>query len=325
MKLSIVVPVYGVEKYIRECIVSIVNQNGGLFKEIELLIVNDGTKDKSIELIQDIIDCYDNITYIEQSNQGLSVARNTGIKAAKGEYVWCVDSDDWISPQSLEIILPLLDGKCDLIKMGALSHYNDCERVTHMPQKMILSLSGVECYRNGYAHQATSVLLVYRKNFLIEYDLWFMPGVLHEDNEFCPRVSYYSKKTILVPEALYIIRRATNDGRQSITTTVNPRRAFDLLKCMESLLRFKSTSVQEEDIKKTIDVFICQGINIAFYVITRCSKENQRLFNMEWVNNHRNLTSCLFNGMFKNKLEAILFTIFPNHTICMYKLLKVFG
>ena len=81
MKLSIVVPVYNVERYVRKCILSIINQDDELFKDIEVIIVNDGTKDKSVEQIQDLIDQYENITLVNQENQGLSVnLKNQGMK-----------------------------------------------------------------------------------------------------------------------------------------------------------------------------------------------------------------------------------------------------
>ena len=93
IKLSIIVPVYNVEKYVRPCIESIFKQ-GLDDADFELIIVNDGTKDHSMEMIADIIQQHNNITVIHQENQSLSVARNNGIAAAKGEYILMPDSDD---------------------------------------------------------------------------------------------------------------------------------------------------------------------------------------------------------------------------------------
>ena len=96
--LSIIVPVYNVEKYIRPCIESIFRQ--GLEEErFELIIVNDGTQDKSMEMIDDIINEHKNIIVINKKNQGLSIARNNGITIAKGEYILMPDSDDLLIDQ----------------------------------------------------------------------------------------------------------------------------------------------------------------------------------------------------------------------------------
>ena len=92
-KLSIIVPVYNVEKYIRPCIESLFYQ-GLDDADFEVIIVNDGTPDKSMEMIADIIQQHDNITVINQENQGLSVTRNNGIALAKGDYILMPDSDD---------------------------------------------------------------------------------------------------------------------------------------------------------------------------------------------------------------------------------------
>ena len=114
-KLSIIIPVYNVEKYIRPCIESIFKQ--GLDEDdYEVIIVNDGTPDKSMEVIEDIIAAHANITVINQKNLSLSVARNNGIAAAKGEYILMPDSDDLLIENSLKPLLDkALETKADLV------------------------------------------------------------------------------------------------------------------------------------------------------------------------------------------------------------------
>ena len=114
-KLSIIVPVYNVEKYIRPCIESIFRQ-GLDDADYEVIIVNDGTKDRSMEMIADIIAAHQNIAVINQENQGLSVARNNGIKVAKGEYILMPDPDDLLIENSLKPLLEkALETKVDLV------------------------------------------------------------------------------------------------------------------------------------------------------------------------------------------------------------------
>ena len=104
MDLSIIVPIYNVEQYVRACIESIYQQ--GLDEDrFEVILVNDGTKDKSMEMIADIIQQHKNITVINQENQGLSMARNNGIAMAKGEYILMPDSDDLLIENSVEPLL----------------------------------------------------------------------------------------------------------------------------------------------------------------------------------------------------------------------------
>ena len=99
MKVSVVVPVYNVEKYLKRCLDSIFNQT---YKNIEIILVNDGSKDNSRDICEEYEKNFDNIVLINQENGGLSAARNTGLKYVKGEAVTFVDSDDWLELDAIE-------------------------------------------------------------------------------------------------------------------------------------------------------------------------------------------------------------------------------
>ena len=95
--VSIIVPVYNVERYIEKCLCSLINQS---YKNIEIICVNDGSPDNSRDIIESLIKSDGRIRLIDQQNQGLSGARNTGLDAAQGEYMMFLDSDDWIDPET---------------------------------------------------------------------------------------------------------------------------------------------------------------------------------------------------------------------------------
>ena len=97
--ISVIVPAYNVEKYIRECLVSLVEQT---FRDIEIVVVNDGSTDKTAQIIDEFARKDNRIKVITQENQGLSSARNRGIEQARGEYISFVDSDDWVDKDFLE-------------------------------------------------------------------------------------------------------------------------------------------------------------------------------------------------------------------------------
>lgn len=99
MKVSVVVPVYNVEKYLKRCLDSIINQT---YKNIEIILVNDGSKDNSRDICEEYEKNFDNIILINQENGGLSAARNTGLKYVKGEAVTFVDSDDWLELDAIK-------------------------------------------------------------------------------------------------------------------------------------------------------------------------------------------------------------------------------
>lgn len=101
MKLSIIIPCYNVEKFVRNCTESIVMQQGFDF---EVILVNDGSTDKTLEILENLAQTDERIKVINQENQGLSGARNTGIENAKGDYIMFVDADDWLEPNAFELI-----------------------------------------------------------------------------------------------------------------------------------------------------------------------------------------------------------------------------
>lgn len=92
-KISIIVPVYNTEKFLEKCLNSLINQT---LKDIEIICINDGSTDKSLQILEKFANKDKRIQIINQTNSGLSVARNIGIKKAKGEYIGFVDSDDWV-------------------------------------------------------------------------------------------------------------------------------------------------------------------------------------------------------------------------------------
>ena len=115
LKLSIIVPVYNVEKYIRACLKSIFRQNLN-DDDFEVIIINDGTEDNSMSVIVDLISEHHNIIIVNQENQGSSVAWNNGIAIANGEYILFVDADDLLIERRLKLLLQkAIETKADII------------------------------------------------------------------------------------------------------------------------------------------------------------------------------------------------------------------
>lgn len=104
--ISIIVPVYKVESYLRQCIDSIINQT---YHNIEILLIDDGSPDRCGEICEEYARTDSRIRFFHTENKGLSAARNLGLQKAKGEYVGFVDSDDWIEPDMYEILLRRLE------------------------------------------------------------------------------------------------------------------------------------------------------------------------------------------------------------------------
>lgn len=202
MKISVIVPVYNVEKYLEHCISSICRQNVSS-SECEVILVNDGSTDGSKAIAERLSQEYSNMRLINQNNQGLSAARNAGISVASGDYVWCIDSDDEIKDCLAEIISDIERiGRPDMYgvvidevdKEGNHLKYQ-CDQPT-LPHNV--SISGRDAIIGGY-NPSSACALVMRRDFLIQNDLRFMVGITHEDVEFTYRAMakacsvYFSK------------------------------------------------------------------------------------------------------------------------------------
>ncbi len=142
-KLSIIVPVYNVELYLPICLDSLINQT---LEEIEIILVNDGSTDNSLSIINDYASKYSNIKIINKENGGLSDARNAGLKEAKGEYLAFVDSDDWIKKDMLKDLYLLAKKHSAEIAFCSLQNINEkgkvCKLLPQLPQlpeKIILN------------------------------------------------------------------------------------------------------------------------------------------------------------------------------------------
>ena len=111
-KISVIIPVYKVEKYLKRCVESVVNQT---YKNIEIILVNDGSPDKCGEICDKYARIDSRIKVIHKENGGLSSARNAGLDIASGDYIMFVDSDDWISEVSLEKLYDYIEADYDII------------------------------------------------------------------------------------------------------------------------------------------------------------------------------------------------------------------
>ena len=199
-KLSIIIPMYNAEKYIGICLDSILDSSL-LKEEYEIVIVNDGSKDKSPEIAQDYASKYSNVTYLTQENQGQSTARNYGIKTCKGEYVWCVDADDKVISEKLPKIIEALDEYRDLdilaIQLQNVTEEGqyldvECSQPTLEHNKV---LSGVEAILSGYNPSSVCALIT-KKQLFIDNNIFFVKGITHQDVELTYRLMPCAMKVV---------------------------------------------------------------------------------------------------------------------------------
>jgi len=209
MKLSIIVPVYNVEKYIRPCIESIFKQ-GLDDADFEVIIVNDGSTDHSMEMIKDLINKHHNVLVINQENQSLSVARNNGVAIAKGEYILMPDSDDLLVDNSVKPLLEIaLEKKVDIIVAEFLSiNDNDIASFLGVVQEKFSyqEMTGEELLLELNPRQCYVWRALYKRSFIQDNHLSFIPGINYQDVPFTHECYLKAQHCIKTPWLLNIYR-----------------------------------------------------------------------------------------------------------------------
>ena len=235
MKLSLIIPVYNVEKYVEKCLRSCINQD--LPKdEYEIIVVNDGSPDGSLEIVQRIAAEEPNIKVISQENQGLSMARNNGLAQAQGDYVWFIDSDDWIEENCLRGIVEALEkDDLDILHIRYKNTYEDGAEPNVPEQKYLEGIfTGKEITELG-GLGAPAPFSVLRSKLLKKYDLRFVPRIYHEDTEFKPRVTYYAERIKYYDKEVYDYLQRQNG---SITSNYKIKNGLDSITVCHSLYTF---------------------------------------------------------------------------------------
>ena len=202
MLFSIVVPIYNVEPYIRKCIDSLLGQSYG---DIEIVLVDDQSPDLCPAICDEYQAKDSRIKVVHKKNGGLSDARNAGIRAAEGKYVIFVDADDYISTDACERLLPFAEKDIDVIIGDAAVEGGEC-RLGHIDADAERIYTGEEylkeAFRGGKAPMS-ACLNVCRREFLLENDLFFKYGILHEDEQFTPRLFLKAKKVVCTGVVFY--------------------------------------------------------------------------------------------------------------------------
>lgn len=315
MKLTIVLTVYNKEPYLRRALNTLLEQEDVLEGEYEVLAVNDGSTDGSAAVLEEYAKKDARLRILTQTNQGLSMARNNGVKDARGEYVWFVDADDTISAKAVRFICDAAQEHPDMMPIYARTE--GVERVRNAVSPV--AKTGKDILLGGHWEQC-GVFWVFRKNFLIENDLQFMPGVYHEDAEFTPRMLYAAQNVKVVPEVLYTVYREQN----SITTTPYAKRAFDCLTVAESLSRFVVEKGEVGTVVgRVIDSSASLLINNGLAVVVQNSKAEQNKMNQFFFEKKQSLLRSLRSALpWKYRMECLLLSVFPRHAVWAYKVLK---
>lgn len=306
---------YNVELYIERCLLSCLNQDISS-EEYEIIVVNDGSPDGSLAIAERIANTTTNMTVISRENGGLSAARNTGMSVAKGDYIWFVDSDDWIETNCLKRLTDTLyNEQLDALVINGIRVIDGVERKNPPREYTGQILSGKE-YLKGAVVNCAAVITIYKRELLYKNNLEFKKGIFHEDAEFTPRAYFYVRRIAVKDYHFYY--NLLNPA--SITQKANPKKGFDLIGVACSLYKFQQ-EIKSED-NSYYNKYIASALNQALNNAIIMDEDNRKQF-IERIHEHK----YIFNSLTKTKgiaykMEGYLIKLFPRHCVSIYKLLK---
>lgn len=315
MKLSIIVPMYNVEKYLDKCLSSCVSQDIPS-TEYEIIIINDGSKDNSAIVAEEYVANCSNVYLLSQDNRGLSAARNAGLKQARGEYVWFIDSDDSIQENCLKDLLSFCKD-IDVLCLSYMMQFEDGNDSRTIIPPIPIELKG-KSLLSTKCFCIPAQFYIYKREFLLNRNLSFFAGIYHEDMEFTPRMLFLADNIALYPNPIYYYLIRAN----SITTTVNSKKSFDLIQVAKNLHTFSNDHIYDEESKLSFNFFISMCINNALNLARDYGRKEKKELNSA-LNSHRMLFPHLKKSpSVKNRMEGYLFSLFPSHTLNVYNFLS---
>lgn len=269
---SIIVPIYKVEEYLPRCVESVLSQD----ERYELILVDDGSPDHCGTIAESYAKDNERIKVIHKENGGLSDARNAGLETATGEYIIFLDADDTLLPSSLRVLADHIahDGEADIYyanvlrtKDGKTWEKRNKQNLTHGQLYSGLEALYKEVSENA-KYMAMAQAGIYRRTFLEKHHLRFKKGILHEDEEWSPRVALCAEKVMYLDVDYY--RYLVREG--SITTSANKvKNAQDLISTCAELRRLYA-SVDYKNLRDYLECYLAKVYIHAVSVLKRANE-----------------------------------------------------
>ena len=276
--VSIIVPIYNVEKYIEKCATTLLEQD---YSNIEYIFVNDCTPDSSMKILKDIIERYPNrrshVKIINKiKNEGLPQARKSGLKISSGKYILFVDSDDWIDIDMVSKMYNAAESNnADIVCCDMILHYKNRQVYKKDRYRDVKNNDKLKALVGGYILPSMTNKLIERKLLL---NIVFKEFQFGEDVYIMTQLFYFSKNTIYIPEAFFHYNKL---NYHSLSTKIDIRTVADIKDMYKSICEFlKSKGIYNELIK----YHRTRLISVVFYNLNNDFVKNLKSIDKEAAN-----------------------------------------
>ena len=222
--VSIIVPIFNVEPYLRKCLDSLINQT---YSNIQIICIDDGSTDECPEIVDEYAGKDSRIVAIHQSNQGLAAARNTGLRIAKGQWITGVDSDDWLETNAIEKAISVTDEEIDIVWFGirVVTDDGDSDNPYYHPRQLGKHKISQDIICNTNVNFCAKL---WRASLIEKSNAHFYPGLWYEDNYFYYTTAPWARFIYYCEDKLYC-RFMRADSIMGTTMNQKTRKALDLL------------------------------------------------------------------------------------------------
>lgn len=267
LKFSLIIPVYNVYDYLERCIDSCITQNIPL-SEYEIIAIDDGSTDKSLQLLNQLSNKYHNLKVFHKENGGLSSARNLGVKYAKGEYLWFIDSDDFIKTNVLQDLYQIMDNNNLDVVMMDYNTFNIQNKYTsrQMSPSSLYEITDGKDFVSNHLLSCYVPCFIFNRFFWLQSGYVFKQGILFEDLEIIPFILRKAQRLMYYHHIIYNYFIRPN----SITNKTNPKIIDSFL---EILIKYKK-SIEKDSTYKSLLFIITK--NFLRYLSNDSYKEKRK-------------------------------------------------
>lgn len=264
-KITVIIPVYNVERYLSQCLNSVIKQT---YTNFEIIAINDGSTDGSLNILNQYKMKYRNIYIINQENQGQSIARNKGIERATGDYIYFLDADDYIATNTFQILIETFEEyNVDLIKFSAEIVIDGIDiQVNKNRYNFDQYFNENKIYRkdefldlNIKSFSASPVLYIVKREILQSNKIRYKAGIIHEDDLFTSEVLLNTNKAVYISENFYK-RRLRKNSVMTEEDIFHRKKSFkskciiaiELRNLLQNYVNYKEREFIQDRINKTI-------------------------------------------------------------------------
>lgn len=273
-EISVIVPVYNVEKYLKKCLLSIKAQT---FESYEVILVEDGSTDNSKNIVQEFVSCNsEKFKLFLQENKGLSGARNTGMQYASGKYICFIDSDDTVEPDFLaKLYQKTIDTDADMVfcAFRSVDEQGNCIQNIYESVVEPNEITNIKSKKELFLIQNAAWNKLYKRQIIEENNLSFTEGVWYEDIRFTKKYLLFAEKCVYCDDILYNYLQRSG----SIMSSMKSERNIEILDALKEVEDFYAEYNLWEDFKDEIEILAIEHIYISALVRLIRAKERKQM------------------------------------------------